>query len=121
MTNEKAIEYNEYLREYMKIIDKKSEYKFLKENYEALDMANQALKQTRWILCSERLPNEEEYKKNNGIFNVTDGNRSYSEWFDFYVKKGFGEPTIYGFKIYGFKIDRCIIAWQPLPEPYKGE
>ena len=116
MTNEEAIEYNEYLREYMKIIDKKSEYKFLKENYKALDMANQALKQTRWTLCDERLPNEEEYKKNNGMFNVTDGNRSYSEWFDIYDRKGFGEPTMCG-----FRIDKCVIAWQPLPEPYKGE
>ena len=45
MTREEAIEYNKNLREYMKITDKKSEYKFLKENYEALDMAIQALSQ----------------------------------------------------------------------------
>lgn len=68
----------------------------------------------QWIPCSERLPNEEEYRKNNGMFNVTDGNRSYSEWFDPYDKKGFGEPTMCG-----FRVDRCVIAWQPLPEPYK--
>lgn len=43
MTNEEAIEYNKNLREYMRITDKKSEYKFLNENYEALDMAIKAL------------------------------------------------------------------------------
>lgn len=38
MTTKNAIEYNKNLREYMRITDKDSEYKFLKENYEALDM-----------------------------------------------------------------------------------
>lgn len=37
MTIDKAIENNKNLRMYMKITDKESEYKFLKENYEALD------------------------------------------------------------------------------------
>ena len=45
MTREEAIEYNKNLREYMKITDKKSEYKFLQENYEALEMAIKALEQ----------------------------------------------------------------------------
>jgi hypothetical protein len=46
MTNEEAIGYNKNLREYMRITDKYNpEYKFLKENYEALDMAIKALKQ----------------------------------------------------------------------------
>lgn len=83
---------------------------------EAIDIAIKAIEQTTWIPCSERLPNHDEYIKNNGLFNVTDGNRSYSEWFDIYDKKGFGEPTICG-----FRIDRCVTAWMPLPEPYKGE
>ena len=43
MTDAEAIQYNKNLREYMKITDKTSEYKFLKENYEALDMAIKAL------------------------------------------------------------------------------
>ena len=57
MTNEEAIEYNKNLREYMKITDKKSEYKFLEENYIALDMANKALEQQQktghWIAMGE--------------------------------------------------------------------
>ena len=44
MTNEEARKYNINLREYMRITDKNSEYKFLKENYEALETADQALK-----------------------------------------------------------------------------
>ena len=84
---------------------------------EVFNRAIQAIQQTTtWTLCSERFPNEEEYRKNNGMFNVTDGNRSYAEWFDVYDKRGFGEPTMCG-----FRIDRCVIAWQPLPKPYKGE
>ena len=45
MTNEEAIEYNKNLREYMRITDTESEFKFLKENYEALDMAIKVLEQ----------------------------------------------------------------------------
>ena len=42
---EEAIEYNKNLKEYMRITDKESEYKFLKENYVALDMAIKVLEQ----------------------------------------------------------------------------
>lgn len=45
MTREEAIQYNKNLREYMRITDKKSEYKFLEENYIALEMAIKALEQ----------------------------------------------------------------------------
>ena len=70
----------------------------------------------RWIPVSERLPNNHEYIKNNGLFNVSDGNRSYSEWFDIYDTQMFGEPTMNG-----FRVDRCVTAWQPLPETFKAE
>ena len=72
--------------------------------------------QTSWIPVSERLPNHDEYIKNNGLFNVSDGNRSYSEWFDIYDKQRFGEPTMNG-----FRVDRAVTAWMPLPEKYKAE
>ena len=68
-----------------------------------------------WIPVSERVPTEEEYIANNGLFIVSDGNRTYSEYFDIYnSKKYFGEPTMNG-----FRVDRCVIAWQPLPQPYE--
>lgn len=72
--------------------------------------------QTRWFLVSKRLPNHDEYIKNNGLFIVSDGNRNYCEWYDIYDEQKFGKPTING-----FYIDKCVIAWMPLPEPYKAE
>ena len=54
MTNEEAIEYNKNLREYMRITDTESEFKFLKENYEALDMAIKALEQEPCEDCISR-------------------------------------------------------------------
>ncbi len=83
---------------------------------QAIDVAIQALEQTTWIPVSERLPNHDEYLKNDGRFNVSDGNRSYSEWFDIYGKQRFGEPTMYG-----FRVDKCVTAWMPLPEPYNAD
>ena len=69
-----------------------------------------------WIPCSERLPNKKEYLKNDGRFIVTDGNRCYECLFDIFDEK---------FKIGKFtailKEDKCVIAWQPLPELYKEE
>lgn len=71
----------------------------------------------RWIPVSERLPTKEEYIANNGLFIVSDGNRTYAEYFDVYDSmKYFGEPTMNG-----FRVDRCVTAWMPLPEPYKAE
>lgn len=80
--------------------------KELREKWERL--------QGKWIPVSERFPDKEEYIQCNGLFIVSDGNRVYAEHFDIYDKKCFGEPTIYG-----FKADRLVIAWRPLPEPYK--
>ena len=87
------------------------------EYQEAKAMAIEALGQEpRWIPVSERLPNNNEYIKNNGLFIVSDGNRSYFEWFDIYDKWRFGEPTMIG-----FRVDYAITAWMPLPEPYKAD
>lgn len=73
-------------------------------------------REPRWIPVSERLPNHDEYIKNNGLFNVSDGNRSYSEWFDIYDKQKFGEHTMSG-----FRVDYAVTAWMPLPEPYESQ
>lgn len=71
---------------------------------------------TEWVLCSERYPTREECIANNGLFIVSDGNRTYAEYFDLYDKNYFGEPTMDG-----FRVDRCVTAWMPLPESYKPE
>ena len=84
---------------------------------EALNMAIKALEQEqKWIPVSERLPYNHEYRENNGLFNVSDGNRTYSEWFDIYDTQKFGEPTMYG-----FRVDHAVIAWMPLPKPYEPQ
>ena len=85
---------------------------------EALDMAIKVIEQeSKWIPVSERLPTKEEYIANNGLFIVSDGNRTYAEYFDVYNSmKYFGEPTMNG-----FRVDRCITAWMPLPEPYESQ
>ena len=84
----------------------------LKMGIEALKAHTQPVQ--RWIPCSKRLPNHDEYIKNNGLFIVSDGNRSYSEWYDIYDKRRFGEPTMSG-----FRSDYAVTAWMPLPEPYE--
>lgn len=79
-----------------------------------------------WIPCSERLPNKEEYLKNDGRFIVTDGNRVYQSIYDIYIchcfRTSHSLPFGSSYKT-SYEIDNCVIAWQPLPEPYqpKGE
>ncbi len=86
-------------------------------NQLAEEMGVSKTENTTWIPCSERLPNKEEYLKDDGRFIATDGNRVYQGLFDIYsgifVKDYFGSAPIE---------DDCLIAWQPLPAPYqKGE
>ena len=86
-----------------------------KSKEDFLEVCGREEPEQRWIPRSERLPNHDEYIKNNGLFIVSDGNRSYSEWYDIYDKRKFGEPTMSG-----FRIDYAVTAWMPLPEPYQG-
>ena len=70
-----------------------------------------------WIPVSKRLPTKEEYIANNGLFTVSDGNRTYAEYFDVYCSMRFGEPTARG-----FRVDKCVVAWMPfLPKPYESQ
>lgn len=82
---------------------------------EWLKELKQLREQARWIPISERLPSREACIKNNGLFIVSDGNRSYSEWFD-YDKKRFGELTMTG-----FRVDYAVTYWMPLPTPYEPQ
>lgn len=67
-----------------------------------------------WIPVEERLPDEEEYLKNDGMFIVSDGNYVYETMFDI-CNSRFHEDY---FSITPSR-DACIIAWQPLPIIYK--
>ena len=75
---------------------------------------------SKWIPCSERLPNKDEYLKNDGRFIVTDGNRVYQSIYDIYASHCFRTLVLFDFgSRSSFEVDNCVIAWQPLPEPYK--
>ena len=82
---------------------------------ECIDDISTAEPQREWIPISERLPYNHEYINTNGLFIVSDGYRSYSEYFD-YGKQRFGEPTMSG-----FRVDYAVTAWMTLPQPYKVE
>lgn len=102
---------------------------------EALDKAIEALEQTEWILCSERLPNDMQ------AVNITWCNRNpvpyYADIKDVpFVSTGcffhgrwywWSVPCEDNLSEYGdSEFDRVdaeieILAWQPLPEPYRGE
>lgn len=86
--------------------------------------------ENRWIQCSERLPVEDgeylcQWKFNgqyvmdilcfsNDLFEVDE--------FDFYEYKGMKKKAFYGCDSeFGYFEHNNIIAWMPLPEPYKGE
>lgn len=73
-----------------------------------------------WIPVEERLPTKEEYLKDNGRFILDDGNRRYQGLFDVYDGKFKFSKHISGINYELFE-DNCVIAWQPLPEPYRPE
>lgn len=81
---------------------------------------------SEWIPCSDRLPNKEEYLKDGGRFILDDGGRfilddgkrRYQGLFDIYDGKFKFAKHISGLHYELFE-DNCVIAWMPLPEPYK--
>ena len=54
---------------------------------EIYSLSNDQPKTGEWIQVSNRLPMEEEYKKNDGRFIACDGNRVYQVMFDIYHGK----------------------------------
>lgn len=85
--------------------------------------ANMAqLNNNGWIPCSERMPNKEEYLKDDGRFIVTDGNRVYQSIYDIYIHHWFRTLKLFNFgagENPSYEVDNCVIAWMPLPAPYQ--
>lgn len=82
-----------------------------------MDEVNDTNVPSNWIPCSERLPNEEEFIK-------AYCRNSYAAEFIVMIK-GATLPTTLYFKN-GSWTDMegnyyNVVAWQPLPEPYKGK
>lgn len=64
----------------------------------------------KWILCSERQPTKEETEENEGMFLVTAVNQ-----------KAFTDTDEFNWRWGKWQYNRKVIAWQPLPKPYKEE
>ena len=86
------------------------------ETFEFIISVLQEQQKQQWIPCSERIPNREEYIKNDGRFIVTDGQKVYQDLFDIYTTKTFCKES--GFAI---SVDNRPIAWRELPEKYKED
>lgn len=82
------------------------EWGWSEETVDAIEMGIHALKETQWIPCSERLPEN----AMNVIAQFSSGTVTELR----YAGNGIFE----GIYDYSTKV---IIAWMPLPEPYKGE
>lgn len=89
-----------------------SRRKFYMQGYE------DGKKNDGWIPVEERMPTKEEFLKDDGRFILDDGNRRYQGLFDIYDGKFKFSRHISGIHYELFE-DKCVIAWQPLPEPYK--
>lgn len=85
-----------------------------------LNLIKSQPKVDEWIPVSERLPNKDEYLKNDGRFIVTDGNRVYQSIYDIYSSHCFRTLVLFNFgSRSNFEVDNCVVAWMPLPEPYR--
>lgn len=73
-----------------------------------------------WILVDERLPTMEEYQKDDGRAILDDGNRRYAGYFDVYTGKFYRYRHITAYRAELYE-DNGVIAWRPLPEPYRPE
>ena len=113
MTNEEAIKELSVLWERMKrakesgVLAYKTIMFYDGQYVEALDLAIKALEQTRWIPVSERLPED------------------YIHVLCQFTLGGMGECYLaHGvFHVVGGLVMTCneVIAWMPLPQPYKTE
>ena len=95
------------------------EWGWTEETVEAIEMGIHALKETQWIPCSERIPEE---PKENLVF---DG--KCLEVYLVTTKYGSSDQDkVYPFRAFWNGINFTdgwgildVIAWMPLPEPYK--
>ncbi|MBR3580751.1 MAG: DUF551 domain-containing protein [Lachnospiraceae bacterium] len=86
------------------------------QHYEAKQMAIKAIEQTRWIPCSERLPEED------GQYLITVKYVHVDGYDDIYAEHGeWGDGNWDMFCFGHCGQVETILAWMPLPEPYTAE
>lgn len=73
-----------------------------------------------WIPIDDRLPTMEEYQKDDGRVILDDGNRRCAGYFDVYTGRFYSYRHITPYRAELYE-DNGIIAWRPLPEPYRPE
>ena len=87
-----------------------------------IDKINEQSKVLEWTPCSEQLPKETEKEGIDGIYKLylvtfedgTDGIGAYLHY-----EKAWLTRKLYRQK--DFSTDNTVVAWMPLPEPYKHE
>lgn len=70
----------------------------------------------QWISCSERMPDDTEEVLTTYIVNGNPKKR-YVETATYYGEDGWSSPCD-EYRVIGTRVD--VIAWMPLPNPYKG-
>ena len=72
----------------------------------------------KWISCSERLPENSDEVLTTYIVNGNK-NKRYAETATYYDDDGYWSSPWDEYRVAGTRID--VIAWMPLPEPYKED
>ena len=96
-------------------LTKHLEWGWSKKTVDAIEMGIHALKETQWIPCSERLPEEEEYiLLSFANYTGLDIGRYENDGENDKFYPGDDEET--------YAHDGLVVnAWMPLPEPYREE
>jgi hypothetical protein len=81
------------------------------ENYDEVEEIMLALEQTRWIPCSERLPEEDGFYLATCDGEICGEDEPISGMAEFENGKWVDDEDDY----------QCVLAWMPLPEPYNVE
>lgn len=87
-------------------LTKHLEWGWSEETVDAIGMGIHALKETQWIPCSERLPED----NTDVIVCFYSGTVTEMRYWGNGIFQGIYEHTT-----------KVIVAWMPLPEPYKEE
>ena len=113
--------------EYRTCKDCAKEHRQLAEWLKELKQFRKQTKTGCWILCSERLPEDDKkqyiVQKTNGFIDILGftKNAYKLDRYDFAEYKGKNKQLFYKYDSeYGYIEWKCE-AWMPLPEPYKAE